>query len=76
MLDLKIATPYSDFSMMDIPKKGNRPRRVGTLCACAVCHNSRVTLLKREGAYICKPCWERLLLMRELERKAKEKADG
>ena len=63
---LGIETPYSDMPM-SIPGRG-KPRRVVEVCACAICHNSRVTLLKREGAYVCGPCYRKLLTLRALEK--------
>lgn len=44
------------------------PRRVVEVCACAICHKSRVTLLKREGAYICGPCYQNLLMLRMMKK--------
>lgn len=71
MLDIK--TPYSDIPM-SIPK--NRKHRRAEACACAICHNSRVTLLKREGAYVCRPCYRKLLTLRALEKQQqKEQAE-
>jgi len=57
-------------------QKREKPRRVVEVCACAICHNSRVTLLKREGAYVCGPCYKKLLTLRELEKQQqKEQAE-
>lgn len=68
MFDFSV-TPYTDdLSLFGFPKTGNRKPRMGVLCACAVCKKSRVTLLKREGDYFCKPCWERITNLREQER--------
>ena len=65
---------YNDIPA-DIPKNG-KPRRVVEVCACAICHNSRVTLLKREGAYVCGPCYKKLLTLRALEKhQQKERAE-
>lgn len=64
---------YNDIPA-DIPK--NRKRRRAEVCACAICHNSRVTLLKREGAYVCRPCYQKLLTLRALEKQQqKERAE-
>lgn len=57
---------YNDIPA-DVPKN-SKHRRVTCLCACAICHNSRVTLLKREGTYVCGPCYQKLLTLRELEK--------
>ena len=59
----------------DIPKN-SKPRRAVEVCACAICHSSRVTLLKREGAYVCRPCYQKLLTLRALEKQQqKERAE-
>ena len=71
---LDIETPYSDIPM-SIPR-GGKPRRVVEVCTCAICHNSRVTLLKREGTYVCGPCYRKLLTLRALEKQQqKEQAE-
>lgn len=64
---------YNDIPA-DIPK--NRKHRRAEACACAICHNSRVTLLKREGAYVCRSCYQKLLTLRALEKQQqKEQAE-
>ena len=55
---------------LDMPK-GGKPHRVVEVCACAICHRSGVTLLKREGTYVCRPCYGRLLDLRKLEEQQK-----
>lgn len=71
---LDIETPYSDIPM-SIPKN-SKHRRAVEVCACAICHSSRVTLLKREGAYVCRPCYQKLLTLRALEKQQqKERAE-
>jgi len=46
------------------------------VCCCAICHKSRVTLLKREGTYVCGPCYQKLLTLRVLEKQQqKERAE-
>ena len=56
--------------------KAPKPRRIVERCACAICHSSRVTLLKREGAYVCGPCYRKLLTLRALEKQQqKERAE-
>lgn len=51
-------------------------KRIVERCACAICHSSRVTLLKREGAYVCRPCYQKLLTLRALEKQQqKERAE-
>ncbi len=50
--------------------------RIVEWCACAICHKRNVTLLKREGAYICGPCYKKLLTLRALEKQQqKEQAE-
>jgi len=57
-------------------QKREKPRRIVERCACAICHSSRVTLLKREGAYVCGPCYRKLLTLRALEKQQqKERAE-
>ena len=72
MLDFE--RPYG--SMPLIGYGGGKPRRVAEVCACAICRNSRVTLLKREGAYICAPCYKRLLVLRTLNQRRKEQGEA
>jgi hypothetical protein len=56
--------------------KHSKPRRETCLVCCAICHSSRVTLLKREGAYVCRPCYQKLLTLRTLEKQQqKERAE-
>ena len=57
---------YNDIPA-DVPKN-SKPQRIVEVCACAICHNSRVTLLKREGTYVCGPCYQKLLTLRALEK--------
>lgn len=47
---------YNDIPA-DVPKN-RKPRRETCLVRCAICHSSRVTILKREGAYVCRPCYQ------------------
>lgn len=71
MLDME---PYNDVE--ERTPKNSKPRRVVEVCVCAICHNSRVTLLKREGAYVCRPCYQKLLTLRTLEKQQqKERAE-
>ena len=41
------------------------------VCTCAICHKGGSTLLKREGAFVCGPCYKRLLMLRTLEKQQK-----
>lgn len=61
---------YNDIPA-DVPKN-SKPQRIVAVCACAICHNSRVTLLKREGTYVCGPCYQKLLTLRALEKQQKK----
>ena len=62
-------------SMPLIGYGGGKPRRIVEVCACAICRNSRVTLLKREGAYVCGPCYRKLLMLRTLEKQQAAERD-
>lgn len=59
---------------LSVPKIG-KPRRAAEVCTCAICHRSGVTLLKREGTYVCRPCYGRLLDLRKLEEQQKEREE-
>ena len=66
------AQELADAARKTLPEiKPAKPRRVVEVCACAICHNSRVTLLKREGTYVCGPCYQKLLTLRALEKQQK-----
>ena len=71
------AQKLADAARKTLPEiKPAKPRRVVEVCACAICHNSRVTLLKREGTYVCGPCYKKLLTLRALEKQQqKEQAE-
>ena len=56
---------YMEGVPQERPKSG-KPERVLESCTCAICKKGNVTLLKREGAYICKTCYRRLLSLRAL----------
>lgn len=57
-------------------KHGRTAPMESTWVSCAICHNSHVTLLKREGAYVCRPCYQKLLTLRALEKQQqKERAE-
>ena len=55
--------------------KGGKPERVIETCTCAICKKGNVTLLKREGVYICKTCYRRLLSLRALEKQQEGEKD-
>lgn len=71
------AQKLADAARTALPEiKAPKPRRIVERCACAICHNSRVTLLKREGTYVCGPCYRKLLTLRALEKQQqKERAE-
>lgn len=71
------AQELADAAKKALPEiKAPKPRRIVERCACAICHSSRVTLLKREGTYVCGPCYRKLLTLRALEKQQqKEQAE-
>ena len=41
--------------------KNRKTRHIAGMCVCAICKRGDKTLLKRNGAYICQPCYRELL---------------
>ena len=63
------AQKLADVARKTLPEiKPAKPRRVVEVCTCAICHRGDVTLLKREGTYVCGPCYQKLLTLRVLEK--------
>lgn len=71
---MQLIHEYMEGIPQEAPKKG-KPERIIEVCTCAICQKSNTTLLKREGTYVCAPCYRRLLSLRALHGQQKESAE-